>query len=246
MTETEYYVVATDDFTDETTHYIGEATIAETCNENPVSASRDYAPAVTGAVKRVWETGPEGGWFKVPESMDASNPEHIAVLIGGSQRVYPESDVFFGKDHIVVFELAARDVVDVGWHELGHEEQEIIDEDPDGMADRICKKEFFWDDDVIPPEAVPNNSCRVDDASYLIGYVDGQDLHDPYGHIGTSTADAAFPAIRDVVEQRGKWTWPPHVSAVDTVSTYTTDSLFSSELTFVDDVFSSVSESDTL
>jgi len=218
---TTYYVVGTDDFTDETTHYIGEATIINEDSGRPKAESREQAPAPSGVVRRVWSDN-RGDWMEVPETMDMTDPRQVALLVGGTNRPYPAEDVFLGKNHFVVFELDKQDVLeDIGWHDLGHEEETVIDENPDGFASRIFEVEYFWDDDEVSPEAVPPEPCRVDDASHLVGFVDGQDMHDPYGHVGTSSASDAKAAVRDVVERRGKPTWGPYVSTVTGVSTFT-------------------------
>lgn len=204
------------------------------------------SPAETGLIRCYWPRDDERPYFDIPPATDLSNPSELAVwtAIGhvpcydqlfAEHSTSPDTDETGDADGcepiFAVFEIDPRDEhetwaaanrprsADEGGPDYVTRHERTVDPKPGEPSSSIVQRYCSWDNSVAPPDRLPD-AAPLSDASRLITFHNGQDLHHSLGLYGVSTAESAPLAARDVLQGKG-FMWPPEVHQVSLVETHT-------------------------
>jgi len=177
------------------------------------------AIATDGTVPANWTEDRPG--VPLPDEADTADPFQVAPMASFYQRPYgtladivgdePEAVHVFTTDMDDETSLADVDGVEAY--------RNVVSESDDGKV-RSVDRGYEWDDTAIDNSRTPTDS-EFSSANFLIGFVDGQDMHDPYAHLGVSTTDDALQAFHDVLTQLdGTPLWTPEAYAIDEHQTF--------------------------
>lgn len=183
----------------------------------------DRPVVVDGCVEYPW--GDEAAArVPLPATVDTSDPWQVAPMasfwsrpvdvLRQLARNYPETVYVFevGEDE------TSLDTVDAATY---HEDVEPTDEPGVSKVSRW----YEWDDDAVPPAS--GDHPHPADATHIVGFTDGQDLHDPYSHLGFSHARDASHALRDVLGRLGRLPlWTPEARRVERVRAFPAATVF--------------------
>lgn len=158
---------------------------------------REKAPiGDDGTVPAPWKEGKETG-VEVPTTVDTSDPFQLAPMVSFWRRPIPAlEEIVVGNPQTVhVYQTEKNETQSTRSIE-GYEYKE-----DSGATSGKIKRWQEWDDSEISPSVVADEAPNFADVTHLVGFSDGQDMHDPYTHLGCSATDTAAGALRDVLER---------------------------------------------
>lgn len=138
----------------------------------------------------------------LPATVDTTDPYQLAPMASYYGRPYgPRSEfIEHGPDTIYVYnvECGSDEAVSVSDLECVDYCENVSDTD-DPQVKQV-ERWYEWDDNEVPP-ADDLSTPQFDDVSHVVGFVDGQDMYDPYTHLGVSTATDSAQALRNVLDR---------------------------------------------
>lgn len=209
-----YYCIL--EFESEEPLFLGKLPLADT--EDGVALDRYDGPepiATDGTVPRPWGPDDESS-IPLPDAVDTTDPFQVAPTASFYQRPYGElADVIEDEPEAVhVFtadtddETALSDVDGVEYYE------NVTDEQANGDI-KTLERGYEWDETTVNTDAVPDD-VEFSAVTHLVGFVDGQDMHDPYTHLGASAADDVHQAFYNVLSELGGTPlWTPEAYTVE-------------------------------
>lgn len=172
-----------------------------------------------GTVPAVWADGRPG--VPLPDGVDTTDPFQVAPMASFYERPYGTlADIVEGEPETVhVFTADTDDETSLSDVDGAEYYENVVDENDDGTV-RQVERGYEWDDAAISTDGEPADS-EFSSANFLIGFVDGQDMHDPYAHLGGSGADGVLQAFYDVLTALdGTPLWTPEAYTVDEHQTF--------------------------
>jgi 2-polyprenyl-6-methoxyphenol hydroxylase-like FAD-dependent oxidoreductase len=212
-----YYVLMTFRSDGEEPAYLGKAPLEAT--DDGVCIHSQYRSSSEPAVQRGTVPFPWGGEtdrVPVPATVDTTDPFSLAPMVAYFNRPYGPHSAFVDAcpETVHVYRVDApqkktlADFDCVATQETNEENQPGDSTGPDGSS-----RYLEWDDDIVPT-VVADETPGLGDAAHVVGFTDGQDMHDPYTHIGVSGASSAAHALRDVMNRNPMPLWDPEVLPV--------------------------------
>jgi len=209
--------------------YLGKAPLHQTDSGVVINSTygNSLEPAVQGGtISFPW--GDEANRVPVPATVDTEDPFSLAPMIGYFNRPYGPNSSFIEAmpETVYVYKVAhsqkkvLHELDCVTDHEDSRDEQL-----EDGTEITAINRYLEWDDDVVSTE-VADETPELGNASHVVGFTDGQDMHDPYTHLGVSDANSAAHAIRDVVNRTPLPLWDPEVLPVLEIESFPAGHVF--------------------
>jgi hypothetical protein len=164
----------------------------------------------------------------LPGTVDATDPFQIAPMAGFYQRpLTPPMDALPGRPETVhVYATDPAETVEATAIDGIEYREETTDSSDDDGRMKLTRW-YDWDNDVAPPDAVAESPPAFPDVTHLVGFVDGQDMYDPYTHLGRSAASTNPAAIRDVLSRLdGVPLWSPRAHPISDYQTFDADDVF--------------------
>jgi hypothetical protein len=220
----EYYSIV--EFSgDETPLYLGKIPLVETPDGVGRKGYSDVEPIATnGTVPFPWGDE-DSDAVPLPATVDTGDPFQVAPMASFYQRPYGDlSDVIEGSPETVhVFTTDTDNETNLSDIEAAEHKEEVIEEKAGGDIKQI-KRWYEWDETVVNTGSPSESSVEFSAAQYLVGFVDGQDMHDAYTHLGVSTADDAPQALYNILERiRGTPLWSPEAYSVNEHRSFNAD-----------------------
>jgi uncharacterized protein YciU (UPF0263 family) len=180
--------------------FLGKIPLEETEEGLALDAYDGQQPIATdGTVPRVW--GPEDeSSVPLPDEVDTADPFQVAPMASFYERPCAEVvDVIEDEPEAVhVFTIDPDDktrfsnIEGVGYYE------NVISEKEGGIAE--IDRGYEWDGADINMDVSPGPT-DFSAATFVIGFTNKQEMHDPYTHLGTSTADGIVQAFYNVLSE---------------------------------------------
>lgn len=210
-----YYSIL--EFESERPFFLGKIPLVDTADGVALDAYKEQKPlARDGTVPRPW--GPEeDSSVPLPAAVETTDPFQVAPMASFYQRPVGDlEDIIDGYPTAVdVFttdtddETTLSDVEGVEYYE------HVTDERANGDI-KTLDRGYDWDETAINMDAPNDRNLEFSAATYLVGFVDGQDMHDPHTHLGVSTAGSIPQAFYNILsELRGTPLWTPEAYPVD-------------------------------
>lgn len=205
-------------------------------------SNTDYLDAHDLAETRTLETVWHDGDLRIPDATDLRDPTQVAVW--GAVAESPIVERCFNNGDIVVFEVDQRRE-DKQWADMHgyacRRDGYPVDDSVYGTRhdrysippadDRNTFREhhvFAWNRDIAPASELPD-AKPFKNATRLVTFRDGQNMHHPLGTYGVSVADTVPLAVRDVLSCN-HWTWEPRVHRVSYAATYSPEALLGEDI----------------
>jgi hypothetical protein len=214
-----YYCIL--EFESEVSLFLGKLPLVDTEDGVALDKYDGAEPIATdGTVPRPWGPDDESS-VPLPDTVDSTDPFQVAPTASFYQRPYGAlSDVLDDQPEAVhVFttdtddETALSDVNGVEYYE------NVTGERAGGDIQTI-ERGYEWDETAVNTGATPTD-VKFSTATHLVGFVDGQDMHDPYTHLGVAKTDSAIQAFYDVLTALdGTPLWTPEAYTVDEHQTF--------------------------
>jgi hypothetical protein len=181
-----------------------------------------------GTVPAVWVDGRPG--VPLPDGVDTTDPFQVAPMASFYERPYGTlADVVDGEPETVhVFTADTDDETPLSDVDGAEYYEKTTGESDDGTV-RHVDRGYEWDNAAISTDG-ETASSELSSANFLIGFVDGQDMHDPYAHLGVSAAEGVLQAFYDVLTALdGTPLWTPEAYTVDEHQTFEASAVLNSD-----------------
>lgn len=172
-----------------------------------------------GTVPAVWVDGRPG--VPLPDGVDTADPFQVAPMASFYERPYGTlANIVDGEPETVhVFTANTDDETSLSDVDGAEYYENVVGESDDGTV-RHVERGYEWDDTAVSTDSDPAGS-EFNSANFLIGFVDGQDMHDPYAHLGVSATNDVLQAFHDVLtELDGTPLWTPEAYTIDEHQTF--------------------------
>lgn len=165
----------------------------------------------------------------LPATVDSTDPFQLAPMASYYGRPYgPRSEfIEHGPDTVYVYnvECASDETVSVSDLDCVNYRENVSDTDEPKVKE--VERWYEWDDSEVPPADNPSDRPKFDDIRHVVGFVDGQDMHDPYTHLGVSTAGDGAQALRNVLDRLDAVPlWSPQATPVTDVQAFDATCVF--------------------
>lgn len=179
-----------------------------------------------GTVKAPW-FDPDDEIVELPKGVDTTDPAQVAPMAGYCNRPVPHpSTVENHYETANVFQTPLEPEVELQDVDAVEYKEEVVEKTDDGKWQELGRW-HEWDDATVAPDVVADEPPELGDATYLIGFHDGQDMHDPYTHLGVSAVDTPAGALRDVLARiEGTPLWRPKAYRVEAHQSFPAGDVF--------------------
>jgi hypothetical protein len=185
--------------------FLGKLPLAEQPDNSVAVDTYDgTAPAVTdGAVPKTWQsTDDKTATALLPEAADTADPFQVAPMASFYRRPHGDlPDVIGDKpDTVHVFVVDTDGETNISDVDVAAYTEEVVGERADGELEQI-NRQYEWEQKRLDTDDRKDAVGDFPAGKHVVGFVDGQDMHDPYTHLGVSSADSAPQALYDVLTQ---------------------------------------------
>lgn len=175
-------------------------------------------PAVVdGAVPKTWQsTDDRTATAPLPEAVDTADPFQVAPMASFYRRPHGDlADIIGDKlDTVHVFVVDTDGGTNISDVEVAAYTEEVVGERADGEIEQI-NRQYEWEQKSLDTDGRKDAVGDFAAAEHVVGFVDGQDMHDSYTHLGVSSADSPPQALYDVLTSLdGTPLWGPEAYAV--------------------------------
>lgn len=179
-----------------------------------------------GTVEAPWND-PDNSTVHLPDAVDTTDPFQLAPMASHCNRPIPHPSTFESQYETAhVFETAIEPETEIQDIDAVEYRESVIESSENGKLKKMDRW-YEWDDTVVDPSVVADSPPEHSETTYLVGFHDGQDMHDPYTHLGVSAADTAPGAIRDVLDRiSGIPLWRPKAYRVKEHREYPASDVF--------------------
>ncbi len=185
--------------------YLGKLPLTKQADGSVATDTYDgTTPVVTdGVVPKTWQsTDDKTATALLPEAADTADPFQVAPMASFYRRPHGDlADIIDGQpDTVHVFVVDTDGETNISDVEAAEYTEEVVGERADGEIEQI-NRQYEWEQKRLDTDDRKDAVGDFAAAGHVVGFVDGQDMHDPYTHLGTSTADSAPQALYDVLTQ---------------------------------------------
>jgi hypothetical protein len=182
------------------TYFLGKIPL-EPCPTGGVQTDTPRNPSrvgENGTVEAPWND-PDNSTVDLPDAVDTADPFQLAPMASHCNRPIPHPSTFESQYETAhVFETTIEPETEIQDIDAVEYREKVVESFDDGTCKKMDRW-YEWDDTAVEPSVVSDDSPDLSETTYLIGFHDGQDMHDAYTHLGVSAADTAPGAIRDVL-----------------------------------------------
>ncbi|MHC3381664.1 hypothetical protein [Haloarcula sp. H-GB5] len=165
----------------------------------------------------------------LPSTVDSTDPFQLAPMASYYGRPCgPRSEfIKHGPDTVYVYKIESDSDETVSAADLDCIDYRESTDDTDNPHPKKVERWYEWDDNEVPPREDLRGYPNFDDASHVIGFVDGQDMFDPYTHLGVSTAEDGAQAIRNVLDRLDSVPlWSPQATPIKDIRAFNATCVF--------------------